>query len=165
MTKSCTANDCLQVNPQPLSEFYRAEKHADGLTFYCKRCLCARAQERSKRKPKPPGYYAAKSKKYLARKKGTPEWRRQCRWRNAQRYWPGCNIKQVQRNWEQLYEAQGGVCGSCQELKELVVDHCHDTGKVRGLICSSCNLAIGHIKDDPKKALLLCRYLKRAASR
>lgn len=163
MTKDCTHPDCQQDNPQPFDAFYAVKKHADGLSFYCRKCSCRLSKEYEKRRAQSPGFYAEKSRRYVAKRKGTPEWKLYCKWVNIRRYWPGCSVKEVRSHWKKLFEQQGGLCGSCQEPKELVVDHCHSTGTVRGLICSGCNLAIGHLSDDPKKALLLCRYLKRAA--
>lgn len=54
------------------------------------------------------------------------------------------------------------VCGIHQtELpKALVVDHCHATKKVRGLLCSGCNLAIGNIKENHTRAELLSLYIR-----
>lgn len=51
-----------------------------------------------------------------------------------------------------MFEAQDGVCAICEESEEgrlLAVDHCHETNKVRGLLCGSCNRALGLFKDDP----------------
>lgn len=50
----------------------------------------------------------------------------------------------------ELLESQEGRCGIC--LDEMpkgsaVVDHCHDTGLVRGLLCGGCNSGIGHLRD------------------
>jgi hypothetical protein len=53
-----------------------------------------------------------------------------------------------------------GVCPICQVRCPLVVDHCHTTGKVRGLICHSCNSMLGYSKDSQKtleKAILYLR--------
>lgn len=43
-----------------------------------------------------------------------------------------------------------GICGSeaKNQAKALNVDHCHETGEVRGMLCISCNLALGAFKDD-----------------
>lgn len=57
--------------------------------------------------------------------------------------------------------AQGDVCALCKKsetivdgasrrVKSLALDHCHTTNKLRGLLCSSCNRAIGLLKDDPE---------------
>jgi hypothetical protein len=61
-----------------------------------------------------------------------------------------------------IHEAQRGrcaICGteSCATGKRLAVDHCHKTGKIRGLLCQACNTAIGKLKDDPD-------LIRRAAS-
>ncbi len=39
------------------------------------------------------------------------------------------------------------------------VDHCHDTGRVRGVLCQQCNLAIGYVKDDVSLLLKAADYL------
>ena len=49
------------------------------------------------------------------------------------------------------YRLQGGGCAICKRVsigKRLVVDHCHKTGRVRGLLCMRCNTAIGMLGDD-----------------
>lgn len=55
---------------------------------------------------------------------------------------------------------QNGLCKCCGYLADaLVVDHDHSTGKVRGLLCTNCNVALGHLKDDPKRAQNILTYL------
>ncbi len=54
--------------------------------------------------------------------------------------------------YNQLFQNQQGKCAICQkhqsEIKrKFFVDHCHETGKVRGLLCSSCNLRLSGIED------------------
>lgn len=58
-----------------------------------------------------------------------------------------------------LVQAQGGKCGICGETPErgLVVDHDHETDRVRALLCDHCNLALGLYDDNPT-------LLRRAAS-
>ncbi|WP_306432403.1 endonuclease VII domain-containing protein [Streptomyces sp. A1136] len=48
-----------------------------------------------------------------------------------------------------MIAAQGGLCGICQEAPAEHVDHDHQTGKVRGVLCFSCNAALGQFKDRP----------------
>lgn len=47
--------------------------------------------------------------------------------------------------------------------QKLSVDHDHLTGQVRGLLCQPCNLALGHLKDDPERILALADYLRRTS--
>jgi len=57
------------------------------------------------------------------------------------------------------------VCGSTAAIRGnggLHVDHDHDTGKVRGVLCNGCNLALGYVKDDPKILRGLIAYLERS---
>ena len=74
--------------------------------------------------------------------------------------------------YEQMLAAQGGVCAICgkDEPNEhgrtgkkfrLAVDHCHDTGVVRGLLCQTCNRALGLLRDDPALLRKAMEYLLR----
>jgi hypothetical protein len=64
-------------------------------------------------------------------------------------------------------EGRCEVCGLFLELLEkgkgtptgVCVDHDHETGKVRGILCRSCNVALGHFKDDTVKVLKAYEYL------
>lgn len=63
-----------------------------------------------------------------------------------------------------MFEEQSGCCAIChthqlQLDKRLAVDHCHDTGKVRKLLCSACNMAIGLLKHDIKLLISAANYL------
>jgi len=60
------------------------------------------------------------------------------------------------QDYENLLESQNGKCAICGstnpgkvDAAHLAVDHCHETGKVRGLLCNSCNNGLGRFKDDP----------------
>jgi hypothetical protein len=54
-----------------------------------------------------------------------------------------------------------GVCGRHRTVRDLVVDHEHATGCVRGLLCQPCNLALGHLGESPARARDLDRYALR----
>lgn len=61
-----------------------------------------------------------------------------------------------------LLAAQGGVCALCGSTqgRRLVVDHCHETGRVRGLLCTACNGALGKLGDTPEALLRVVAYLR-----
>lgn len=67
---------------------------------------------------------------------------------------------------EQLYVArQTGVCAACggnRSKKALAVDHDHDTKVIRGLLCDKCNLALGHMAENPVWLQNLTDYAQRA---
>ena len=50
--------------------------------------------------------------------------------------------------YQTLFETQEGRCGICSCDGPLVVDHCHHTNRVRGLLCSPCNRGIGFLRDS-----------------
>ncbi len=63
------------------------------------------------------------------------------------------------QDYDELLDTQGGVCAICSSEAKLVVDHDHATDEVRGLLCHSCNLALGHLQDDPKRIQRMLEYL------
>jgi len=69
---------------------------------------------------------------------------------------------------------QGGACGICRrpetnlfrgKVRRMHFDHCHATGKLRGLLCSSCNLAIGKFGDVPDLLRAAADYLEQYGER
>lgn len=66
-----------------------------------------------------------------------------------------------------MLKAQGGVCkicrNECDKRDVLSVDHCHKTGKVRGLLCHKCNAGLGAFGDNPNLVAAAAFYLGEAA--
>lgn len=70
-------------------------------------------------------------------------------------------------DYDALLAEQGGVCAVCRthETKlPLHVDHCHSTGRVRGLLCSNCNTALGKLKESPDRIAALLRYAQEVCA-
>jgi hypothetical protein len=65
----------------------------------------------------------------------------------------------------EIYKSQGEVCAickrNCKTKKSLSVDHNHATGKVRGLLCNTCNTALGMFLDSPVLLKRASDYLER----
>lgn len=67
-------------------------------------------------------------------------------------------------DYTSMFEAQGGRCAICGDppgRMALAVDHNHDTGQIRGLLCSACNTGIGGLKDRLETVLAAAEYLRR----
>lgn len=73
--------------------------------------------------------------------------------------------------YEALVAKNGGGCAICGAAETKVhasgtvfrfsVDHCHETGKIRGILCMTCNRAIGMMKDNPQLLRKAAEYLER----
>lgn len=66
-----------------------------------------------------------------------------------------------------LLAEQGGGCASCGALplasgRRMPVDHCHVTGRVRGILCTSCNITLGRFNDNPTTLRRLADYIDRS---
>ena len=66
----------------------------------------------------------------------------------------------TEEQYQQMLQNQHGHCAICPTTEDLVVDHCHDTGKVRGLLCRKCNVALGMFADSKDKLEAALNYLK-----
>ncbi|WP_432191842.1 endonuclease VII domain-containing protein [Streptomyces sp. bgisy027] len=62
-----------------------------------------------------------------------------------------------------LAASQGGVCCICLAAVPEHVDHCHETGRVRGVLCFSCNAALGQFKDRPDVIRRAAAYVEGIA--
>lgn len=66
-------------------------------------------------------------------------------------------------DYEILLKHQDGRCAICRSPpkgKRLAVDHCHTTGRVRGLLCEPCNHGLGKFADDPERCRAAAAYLE-----
>jgi len=71
-----------------------------------------------------------------------------------------------EEQWNTLFASQGNCCAICKTTdngskKHWSTDHDHATGKVRGILCHHCNLALGHFKDDSSRVRTAADYLDR----
>ncbi|MFJ1865540.1 endonuclease VII domain-containing protein [Streptomyces sp. NPDC088097] len=69
--------------------------------------------------------------------------------------------------YDALVAAQNGLCRIClnpppSDQRGLVVDHCHSTGTVRGLLCNNCNALLGMAADDVARLRSAIDYLERS---
>lgn len=114
-------------------EFSVDNNSPDGLCYHCKECK---------------------------RKYDRTNWRE-----NSLQHKYGIGEAQV----ELILKSQNGVCAICgqpettkkyDKIQQLSVDHCHKTGKIRGLLCDVCNKGLGNFKDDPELLRKAAGYLE-----
>lgn len=136
----------------PLSDFGRNARCADGIHRTCKPCV-----NRHRRNT-----YRANRERELQKQhqyyKEHPNRRRATRIKHLY----GIEYSE----YERLRELQQGCCAVCGTApdRDLHVDHCHTTGRVRGLLCGGCNRALGIMHDDPACIRRLALYAERHAS-
>ena len=160
--KKCSK--CGEV--KPITDFYAMKGMRDGYRNECKRCHLAARKLRYDENPQP-----AKDR--------TTQWRRENKERHAQylrdrRARPGAKRKErdghlrrkfgiTLEQYEEMLLAQGGVCAICERPPRsdisLHVDHEHDGGRVRGLLCFSCNQALGSLGDESDRCRAAAAYL------
>lgn len=75
------------------------------------------------------------------------------------------------RAYAEMLESQGGRCAICggtdpggSKNVHFAIDHCHETGTVRGLLCAPCNQALGLFKDNPERLRAAAEYLERSTT-
>lgn len=152
---------------KPLSEFHHNASRRDGHSCYCKACTAFFSK----------AYYAANRQKHLAAcrksKAARPEVYKSTtriyrakhkEKRRADKLWDLYNL--TQSDYDAMVERQGNACIICGEIpgendKRLSVDHDHETGKIRGLLCNACNRAIGLFKDNPGLCREAALYLEK----
>lgn len=68
-------------------------------------------------------------------------------------------------DYKRLLTEQNESCKICERpqssfKRSFAVDHCHETGKVRGLLCSNCNTSLGLMKENPRAVKNMINYIK-----
>jgi len=166
---------CTKCGPQALSEFNKNKSKADGLATECRKCSKAYGKT----------YYADNSQKwvdYEAKRRGTmtpEEWAQDLRKKQATHRASPTNTIRLRylktrygitpEQYEAMLARQAGVCAICRNpsrgsTRRLHVDHDHATGKVRGLLCFSCNAGLGHFADNLRWLEATIQYLMTSAA-
>ncbi len=84
---------------------------------------------------------------------------------NKRRYNLWARYRITPEDYGVMHKRQRGRCAICKRKHCLVVDHCHHTGTVRGLLCRKCNSAIGLFRDCTKHLEKALEYLRPFAAR
>ena len=141
---------------KPLDEFYRCAGTRDGHRGDCKPCNLAAKHDRymanpAKVKAQVKRWQQANAERVNATqrlRRAKPEVKLQARAAHLMRKF-GLTLEE----YDAMLEAQGGGCFICgrppREDISLHVDHDHSTGRVRGILCFSCNNALADFQDDP----------------
>lgn len=71
----------------------------------------------------------------------------------------------TQEQWNALFAAQNSCCAICEAVESgskrgWHTDHCHTSGRVRGILCHHCNFMVGNAKDNPERLEAAARYLR-----
>lgn len=132
-TKQCTT--CLEI--KPVTDFHWHYKDKGIRRYSCKICRSNVEKERQRTES-----YKEKRKDYQLKK--------------------GYGITSEDYQEKLAYQQYGcAICGASQRGRALAVDHCHKTGKIRSLLCSSCNTGLGQFKDNPELLEKAADYLRK----
>ena len=168
MKRACTR--CGEI--KDITEFSPSKRGKDGRRSHCHTCCCISSKEwRSKN--------ADKVRKTIALyRKNNPEKIKEWAKRNPEKIKAKSRKQDLKRNhnitqkeYEMLLNSQDGKCAichtdrpNCRNVEHLSVDHDHETGRIRGLLCQNCNLGIGHLKDNTTILESALFYLKERSS-
>lgn len=161
-TKQCSKCDVIKLH----SQFMKRKDSKDGLRGWCRQCMkenCVQWREDNPEKAKEMDYKT--STKNAERRNITGKaWYK----RNPDRSKHNHLMREYGISLDDynkllvIQQDKCAICGTHKSLhdKGLCVDHCHVTGKVRGLLCLKCNRGIGFLKDDSELCLKAHHYLK-----
>lgn len=139
-----TSKKCARCGETKLlSEFNKNREHRDGLAAWCRPCNSVNCKQWAKENP---------TQKRLRTRES--HLRKQY----------GIGLEDYAR----MLEEHGGVCAicfeTCQKGGYLSVDHDHNTGKIRGLVCDFCNNGLGRFRDSSKILRSAAIYLEEHGS-
>ena len=167
-TKICS--DCGEE--KACTEFYATSGRR------CKSCHKLDTSERRRRNPEPnrkaaKRWYHASEKNRQRSIQTSVDWQKRNRERaslNAFKRSLLENYGLSYAEYERMFDEQEGLCKICQEPStrksgRLDVDHCHETGQIRGLLCSPCNTAIGLLRENSELFAAALQYLEDAKLR
>jgi len=173
MNKCCTK--CSEY--KALQDFTKRKLSKDGLDLWCKPCKA----QYEKSKSFVPDYIGNKSCTSCKIDKPRVEFHRDHRkYDGLESRCKPCNDKRARKNelsryygltnegYSIILKSQNSGCAICNALvsdalhRRLSVDHCHQTGKVRGLLCTKCNNGLGNFNDNTKLLLKAITYLETA---
>jgi hypothetical protein len=158
VTKTCTK--CLQI--KSLDLFNKKKKSKDGYEFWCRHCTSEASKKVRLENPENAAYLKKQWKsRNVDREKNNNKGY------NLLKYWPNLSAKEALIKYNDLLKQQEYKCVLCarhsNEFKNRFhVDHCHTTGKVRGLLCFNCNVMLGNSLENLEtlqKAILYLRGL------
>lgn len=116
-------------------------------------------------RPRPPGYYERQKEAQRKRRAKNPDKVREIgrASENRRRYKRYGITEEI---YLILCQKQNNLCAICQmklnsNKRKDHVDHCHETGRVRGILCHHCNLMLGHAKDSVLALQNGIKYLER----
>ena len=153
---------------KPLDQFYRAAGMADGHRSDCIQCNLAAKRTRTALDPQANRdrvrrWQQANRDRYRATQleyKRRPERKAADREGHLKRKY-GITLA----DYDRMFDAQGGVCAICgeprPEERTLHVDHDHETGAIRGLLCFRCNNALGDFREEYELFRRAADYLDR----
>ena len=158
---------------KPISEFYLRQKNPPKYKAQCKSCFAERQRAYQKTEQgRETGKRSAKKWRKenieLARKISR-EGNRKARAEDPRRF-KSYELKAhygiTLDEYEALLAKQNGHCAICGAVEPggmgmFHVDHCHGTGRIRGLLCTTCNAGLGHFKDNPETISKAIGYLNQ----
>ncbi len=136
------------------NDFHKHPLTKDGRQSSCK--LCCSIYRKS---------YAIRNKEQIKLQRSITSKEKTTEQRRKMKYLERYNLSIEQ--YEDMLKLQNGVCAICLgkptgKKTRLCVDHCHDTGKVRGLLCNECNVGLGRFRDKVDLLASAIEYLKGA---